>query len=244
VRLRKLRFGRQDRRGPDDDRARRRLSRASTAGALGQAFTVLLSAFSFHRSSPLPRTDRGRSGTDRQDLRAWRRVGSSRGMGYATYRNRILAAGRGEIDDRHTFAVVGAVEAYACRTARDERCDDRKQTVCDRRICKGRRLGERTPTRTRMIYWISLGNSLRVTSRFEACGGEPMAEDSLGSVWYCVVIRDENTKQCRHYRCLWNRRDAELYKLQLEQQADHTDQSTSVLIETLPAGEMPKKKIS
>jgi hypothetical protein len=71
-----------------------------------------------------------------------------------------------------------------------------------------------------------------------------MANSSAEAVWYCVVVRDEATKQCRHSRCLWNLRDAELYKLQLEQQADRIEGTTRILIETLPAGEMPKKSIS
>jgi hypothetical protein len=71
-----------------------------------------------------------------------------------------------------------------------------------------------------------------------------MGDESAEAIWYCVVVRDGVTKHFRHYRCLWNRRDAEIYKLQLEQAGDQSDHSLSVVtIETLPAGEVPQKTI-
>jgi hypothetical protein len=69
-----------------------------------------------------------------------------------------------------------------------------------------------------------------------------MPAEPVEPVWYCVVVRDPATKRYQHYRCLWNMRDAELYKLQLEQSGDRSDQgSSNVTIETLPAGELPEK---
>jgi hypothetical protein len=72
-----------------------------------------------------------------------------------------------------------------------------------------------------------------------------MTEDSPNAVWYCVVVRDSPTGRYQHYRCFWNQHDAELYKLQLEQAGDCTEQSSAkVTIETLPGGELPQRTIS
>jgi len=69
-----------------------------------------------------------------------------------------------------------------------------------------------------------------------------MSDERAHQVWYCVVVRDPSTKRYQHYRCLWTLRDAEMYKLQLEQSGDRSVQGPSnVTIETLPAGELPKK---
>jgi hypothetical protein len=69
-----------------------------------------------------------------------------------------------------------------------------------------------------------------------------MPEELAEPVWYCVVVRDPITKRYQHYRCLSNMRDAEMYKLQLEQSGDRSAQgSSNVMIETLPAGELPSK---
>lgn len=72
-----------------------------------------------------------------------------------------------------------------------------------------------------------------------------MTEQSPHSVWYCVVVRDSPTGRYQHYRCFWNQHEAEVYKLQLERAGDPMEQSTStVKIETLPGGELPKRTIS
>jgi hypothetical protein len=71
-----------------------------------------------------------------------------------------------------------------------------------------------------------------------------MPAESVNSVWYCVVIRDEQTTQCLHYRCVWTQREAELYKIQIEQADDRMGHVPStVTIETLPGGELPKRKL-
>lgn len=73
---------------------------------------------------------------------------------------------------------------------------------------------------------------------------ERMTEGSANPVWYCVVVRDSPTGRYQHYRCFWNQRDAELYKLQLEQAGDRMEQSSAkVAIEILPGGEPPQRTI-
>ena len=68
-----------------------------------------------------------------------------------------------------------------------------------------------------------------------------MSNEVAQSVWYCVVVRDPVTKRYQHYRCLWTMREAANYKLQLEQSGDRSEHASSnVVIETLPAGELPK----
>jgi hypothetical protein len=74
------------------------------------------------------------------------------------------------------------------------------------------------------------------------CQEQEMSQEPAEAVWYCVVVRDALTKRFQHYRCLWNRPDAESYKLQLEQASDRPEKgSSSVAIEVLPAGELPKR---
>ena len=69
-----------------------------------------------------------------------------------------------------------------------------------------------------------------------------MTGDSANAFWYCVVVRDPLTGRYQHYRCFWTQREAELYKLQLEQMGDRTEQpSAKVAIETLPGGELPER---
>ncbi|MGH9772178.1 MAG: hypothetical protein ACRD4Q_10845 [Candidatus Acidiferrales bacterium] len=69
-----------------------------------------------------------------------------------------------------------------------------------------------------------------------------MSNGAAGTIWYCVVVRDEATTQCMHYRCVWTQREAELYKVQIQQAEDRPGRVTStVTIETLPGGELPKK---
>jgi hypothetical protein len=72
-----------------------------------------------------------------------------------------------------------------------------------------------------------------------------MTEPSANAIWYCVVVRDAVTKRFQHYRCFWNEREAEIYKLQLEQAGDAMQQSAAIVaIETLPGGELPQRVIS
>ena len=69
-----------------------------------------------------------------------------------------------------------------------------------------------------------------------------MPNESASPVWYCVVVRDESTTQCLHYRCVWTHREAELYKTQIEQADDRPGHVPSIVtIETLPGGELPKR---
>jgi len=72
-----------------------------------------------------------------------------------------------------------------------------------------------------------------------------MNEPPANAVWYCVVVRDSRSTRFQHYRCFWNRHEAEAYKLQLEQMGDSMVQAVAtVSIETLPGGELPKRVLS
>ena len=69
-----------------------------------------------------------------------------------------------------------------------------------------------------------------------------MTNSSGQKVWYCVVSRDPRTGRYDHYRCFWTEHEAEVYKLQLEQMGDCTEQATARIgIETLPGGELPQR---
>ena len=69
-----------------------------------------------------------------------------------------------------------------------------------------------------------------------------MTEPSASPVWFCVVVRDPRTARYQHYRCFWTKREAEVYKLQLEQMGDRAEQSAQkIAIETLPGGELPQR---
>ena len=69
-----------------------------------------------------------------------------------------------------------------------------------------------------------------------------MTGDSANAFWYCVVVRDPLTGRYQHYRCFWTEREAEVYKVQLEQMGDRTEQSSQrVAIEILPGGELPQR---
>jgi hypothetical protein len=69
-----------------------------------------------------------------------------------------------------------------------------------------------------------------------------MTEPVAHAVWFCVVVRDPRTGRYQHYRCFWTEHEAEVYKLQLEQMGDPTEQSAQrIAIETLPGGELPQR---
>lgn len=69
-----------------------------------------------------------------------------------------------------------------------------------------------------------------------------MTDASAHKVWYCVVSRDPRTGRYNHYRCFWTEREAEAYKVQLEQMGDSSEHSTArIAIETLPGGELPQR---
>ena len=71
-----------------------------------------------------------------------------------------------------------------------------------------------------------------------------MTEHPANAFWYCVVVRDPLTGRYQHYRCFWTQREAVLYKLQLEQMGDRTEQSSAKIgIETLPGGELPERTV-
>lgn len=72
-----------------------------------------------------------------------------------------------------------------------------------------------------------------------------MTEPPAHAVWYCVVVRDAANRRFQHYRCFWKERDAEVYKLQLEQMGDAmAEGAATVAIETLPGGELPPRVVS
>jgi hypothetical protein len=69
-----------------------------------------------------------------------------------------------------------------------------------------------------------------------------MAEYAGNAFWYCVVARDPASGRYSHYRCFWTQREAEVYKLQLEQMGDRTEEpSTKIAIEILPGGDLPER---
>ncbi|HWF39107.1 MAG TPA: hypothetical protein VG322_11345 [Candidatus Acidoferrales bacterium] len=69
-----------------------------------------------------------------------------------------------------------------------------------------------------------------------------MTGDSAHAFWYCVVVRDPLTGRYQHYRCFWTEREADVYKLQLQQMGDRTERSSQrIAIETLPGGELPQR---
>ena len=69
-----------------------------------------------------------------------------------------------------------------------------------------------------------------------------MAAESDEPVWFCVVSRDQKTNKIVHYRCMTSRKDAEIYKFQMENSDQMcTGGPCKVTVETLPAGTTPKR---
>jgi hypothetical protein len=59
------------------------------------------------------------------------------------------------------------------------------------------------------------------------------------AVWYCVISRDQSTQKIVHYRCMTSRKDAEIYKIQMETSDQMCTAPCTVTVETFPAGVTP-----